>query len=71
MSAPEFHPRDDFGRPFDEFDAMRIRIALRDYHLVSPGQGYSVQSMSGKPLCGFVPDKPAQPIERFRHARWK
>lgn len=62
-------PRDRYGRPFDDLDAMRLHLMARDQ--VPQGEGYSIVSEDGIPMAGFVPIDFSKPSHHAVAAGWK
>lgn len=66
------HPgsiRDGYGRRFDDLDAMRLRLAAQEL-VPKPGDGYSICSEDGLPMCGMRPNDGARPVHQFVAIGW-
>lgn len=61
--------QDSHGRPLDDLDILRMRVSARD--LVGDGNGYSITTPSGHPICGYVPDKSRMPQASLVSAKFE
>lgn len=56
----------EFGRRFDDLDAVKLRIAVRE---LAGEDGYAVRAEDGTPLLGCVPNEP-RPVRYFVAIGW-
>lgn len=61
--------KNKYGKPFDDLDAVKLRVNLYDSGLVSENDTYTIYSECGKPLTGFVANNP-QAIKNFMAVGW-
>lgn len=57
-----------FGRPFDDFDALKMHVYARSK--VPEGEGYCVITAKGRPVCGYVPNE-VQPKHMFTNLEFE
>lgn len=57
------------GKPFDDLDAIKLRVELLGSGLVEVGASYGIYSQSGVPLVGLVAND-KQEIKIFNHPEW-
>jgi hypothetical protein len=55
------------GKPFDELDAIKLRVQAAQY--IDTHESYAVLSKSGRPLVGFISNA-GTPTKVFTNFNW-
>ena len=50
--------KNQHGKPFNDLDAVKLRVNLSAQGLVNASDSYTIYSEHGKPLTGFVAYEP-------------